>query len=276
MGSDVVLATERTARPSTGRDTPHALTAYLPRILGDWLTDSPARTHRAVDGTLVFADISGFTRLTERLSRLGRVGAEEMSDALNATFTQLLGEAHADGADLVKWGGDAVLLLFDGPGHAARAARAAYRMRGRLRTVGKLSTSAGHAQLRMSVGVHSGTIHFFLVGDPALHRELIVCGPDVSVVAEVEARASAGQIALSPTTCALLPPELLGAPVGDVGLLLRRCPSRRRTAYGGPGRRTSYEASRWRSVSTCCRAPASPSTGGSRWGSWRSRARTGC
>ena len=221
----MVLATERTARPPDDRAATHALSAYLPRILGDWLTTSPECNHRAVDGTLVFADISGFTRLTERLSRLGRVGAEEMSDALNATFTQLLAEAEADGADLVKWGGDAVLLLFEGPRHAARAARAAYRMRGRLRTVGRLTTSAGHARLRMSVGVHSGTFHFFLVGDPALHRELIVCGPDVSTVAETEAQANAGQIALSPATCALLDPGLLGAPVGTVGRLLRREPA---------------------------------------------------
>ncbi len=221
----MVLATERTARPSADRAATHALSAYLPRILGDWLTTSPERDHRAVDGTLVFADISGFTRLTERLSRLGRIGAEEMSDALNATFTQLLGEAEADGADLVKWGGDAVLLLFEGPRHAARAARAAYRMRGRLRTVGRLTTSAGAARLRMSVGVHSGTFHFFLVGDPELHRELIVCGPDVSTVAETEAQANAGQIALSPATCALLDPGLLGAPVGTVGRLLRREPA---------------------------------------------------
>ncbi len=221
----MVLASVESARSPVDRATPHALAAYLPRILGDWLTSTPAQTHRAVEGTLVFADISGFTRLTERLARLGRVGAEEMSDALDATFTQLLGEAHADGADLVKWGGDAVLLLFDGPAHAARAARAAFRMRARLRTVGRLTTSAGHARLRMSVGVHSGTFHFFLVGDPALHRELIVCGPDVSTVAEVEAQANAGQIALSPATCALLDPALLGGPAGDVGRLLRREPA---------------------------------------------------
>jgi class 3 adenylate cyclase/tetratricopeptide (TPR) repeat protein len=220
----VVLATERTARPPADRAASRALAAYLPRLLGDWLTTSPERNHRAVEGTLLFADISGFTRLTERLSRLGRVGAEEMSDALNATFTELLGDADADGADLVKWGGDAVLLLFEGPENAARAARAAYRMRGRLRTVGRLSTSAGHARLRMSVGVHSGTFHFFLVGDPALHSELIVCGPDVSIVAETEAQAGAGQIALSPATCALLDPALLGDPVGTVGRLLRREP----------------------------------------------------
>ena len=93
-----------------------------------------------------------------------------MSDTLNATFAALLDVAYQDGAGLVKWGGDAVLLLFDGPGHADRACRAAYRMRAKMREVGRLQTSAGRVTLRMSVGIHSGTFHFFLVGDPAYHR----------------------------------------------------------------------------------------------------------
>ncbi len=206
-------------------DAARPLHVYAPRLLADWLGSTPERSHRMVEGTLVFADISGFTKLTERLARLGRVGAEEMSDALNATFTELLSEARADGADLVKWGGDAVLLLFDGPEHAARACRAAYRMRARLRAAGRLSTSAGAARLRMSVGVHSGTFHFFLVGDPGLHRELVVCGPDVSTLVGIEARAQAGQIAVGDSTAALLRPGLLGAAVDDVGHLLRREPA---------------------------------------------------
>ncbi|HEX4977213.1 MAG TPA: adenylate/guanylate cyclase domain-containing protein [Nocardioides sp.] len=207
-----------------GHALPHALEPYLPRLLGDWLEQTPDLTHRTVEGTLLFADISGFTSLTERLARLGRVGAEEMSDALSATFTELLGEARADDADLLKWGGDAVLLLFTGAGHAVRACRTAVRMRARLRTVGRLSTSAGHARLRMSVGVHTGRFALFLVGDPATHRELVVCGPDVTTLVGVEAAANAGQVALSPATAALLDPALLGAAVDDVGVLLRREP----------------------------------------------------
>lgn len=74
-----------------------------------------------VAGSLAFVDISGFTRLTERLSRTGKEGAEEMSDILDATFAALLDDAVAEGGDLVKWGGDAVLLLFQGTGHAPRA-----------------------------------------------------------------------------------------------------------------------------------------------------------
>ena len=121
----------------------------------------------------------GFTALTERLARHGKVGAEEMSGTLDAMFTALLDVAYQDGAGLVKWGGDAVLLLFDGPAHAPRACRAAHRMRATLRERGRLDTSAGRVTLRMSVGIHSGDFHFFLVGDPT-HRELIVAGPVAS------------------------------------------------------------------------------------------------
>ena len=43
-----------------------------------------------MEGTLALVDISGFTKLTERLARAGKVGAEEVSDLLSAVFTDLL------------------------------------------------------------------------------------------------------------------------------------------------------------------------------------------
>ena len=153
------------------------LLPYVPRLLMRWTPTGDDPRHMRVRGTLAFVDISGFTKLTERLARKGKVGAEEMSDILSATFAGLLTEARADGADLVKWGGDAVLLLFQGPDHALRAARSAYRMRATLRTIGRLSTTSGAVTLRMSVGIHSGDFDFFLVGDPELHRELLISGP---------------------------------------------------------------------------------------------------
>jgi class 3 adenylate cyclase/tetratricopeptide (TPR) repeat protein len=199
------------------------LVPYVPRLLGRWAPTGHDDRHMRVSGTVAFVDISGFTRLTERLARKGKVGAEEMSDILSATFAGLLAEARDDGADLVKWGGDAVLLLFQGPEHAQRAARAAHRMRARLRVIGRLPTTSGMVVLRMSVGIHSGDFDFFLVGDPEVHRELLISGPAASITAETEAAAAAGQIGLSPTTAALLDPRLLGPPLLG-GRLLRSAP----------------------------------------------------
>ena len=200
------------------------LEPYVPRLAVTWLRESPAALWREVEGSLAFVDISGFTQLTERLARKGKVGAEEMSDILNSTFADLLAVAYRGGAGLVKWGGDAVLLLFEGEGHAARAARASYRMRARLRSIGRISTGSGRVDLQMSVGIHSGTFHFFLVGDPDVHRELIVSGPAASRTAEMEALASAGEIAVSQETAALLDPGVVGE-AKEGGWLLSAEPS---------------------------------------------------
>ncbi|HYA08444.1 MAG TPA: hypothetical protein VEG24_02575, partial [Gaiellaceae bacterium] len=70
----------------------------MPRISLEWLAETPAARHKRIDGTLAFVDISGFTQLTERLSRKGKIGAEEMNDLLDACFTEFLAVAYRYGA----------------------------------------------------------------------------------------------------------------------------------------------------------------------------------
>ena len=50
------------------------LKPYVPRVLIQWLRDGAATSHRAIDGSLAFVDVSGFTELTERFARRGRSG----------------------------------------------------------------------------------------------------------------------------------------------------------------------------------------------------------
>ncbi len=178
--------------------------------------------HRVIDGTLVFADLSGFTALSERLAALGgKAGAEEMTAVLNEVFGELLDLAAVQGGEMLKYGGDAVLLLFRGEEHAARAVNAARNMQRGLTRVGNIVTDLGRVRLRMSVGVHSGPIDFFVVGP---HRELVVAGEVPTTTAAMESAADAGEILLSPDTAALLPPACLGEAKGD-GVLLARMPS---------------------------------------------------
>ena len=201
-----------------------SLQPYLPRLTLQWLAEDPKALHRAVDGSVVFVDISGFTKLSEKLAKLGKVGAEEMADAINTCFADLLGVAYVEDGMLLKFGGDALMLLFadDDPHvHAARAARAAHGMRKRLRTVGKLETAGGKVNLRMSVGVHSGTFDFFLVG--ASHRELIVTGPAATQVVTMEGTADAGEIVVSRALAAHMPRACLGDAKGP-GVFLKSAP----------------------------------------------------
>src|SRR5690349_676354 len=109
------------------------LAPYLPRLLIEWICEEPERSWRAVDGSVVFVDISGFTKLSERLARRGRIGAEELADTIGENFSRLLGVAYDNGGGLLKFGGDALLLLFTGDGHEKAACRAAVAMRRTLR-----------------------------------------------------------------------------------------------------------------------------------------------
>ena len=159
--------------------------------------------------------------MSERLSSQGRAGAEEVTEVMNTTFEALLDVAYAEGGGLLKFGGDALLLLYDDEGHAPRAARAAFEMRRTLRAIGRPRTSVGAVQLRMHAGLHTGRFHFFLVGTS--HRELLVAGPAASRTVEMEGASEAGDILLSTETAMLLDPGTLGAEKGP-GRLLRGAP----------------------------------------------------
>ena len=207
------------AAPAVG-----SLAPYLPRAVIRELAHDPPAAVRSLPGTLVFADVTGFTRLSERLARIGAEGAEQISDAIGGSFATLLEVAYANGGGLLKFGGDALLLFFEGDGHAERACRAAIGMRRALRAAGPLATPGPRAALRMSIGVHSGTLHLFLAGGS--HREPVVAGPAVTAVLRMEGAARAGDIVVSPSVAQLLPSRSLGPPAGP-GRLLRAAPGER-------------------------------------------------
>ena len=174
---------------------------------------------KELEGTIAFVDISGFTKLSERLARLGRSGAEELTATIDTCFVALLDLAVANGGRLLKFGGDALLVYFSGESHEARACLAAIEMRRALREVGRLTVLGQKVSLRMSVGVHSGLFNFFLVGGS--HREFIVTGPGASAVVEMEGTAHAGEIVISGATASALRAGLVGAAKGRGHLLLR-------------------------------------------------------
>src|SRR5262245_46255570 len=167
------------------------------------MLDEPERRWRVVDGSLCFADISGFTALSERLARRGRVGAEELVETLSGVFSGMLDIAAERGGELLKFGGDALLFLFQGPDHAGAAAGAAAEMRRDLRRAAALPTAVGRLRLSLSVGVHSGDVALFLVGAPT--RELLVLGPSVGATLAAEHAANAGQILVTTATAVRLP-----------------------------------------------------------------------
>lgn len=190
---------------------------YVPRILQQHLAEDPLRQAWIAEGTAVFADISGFTRLSEALAQKGREGAEHITETIEQIFGLMLGVAYERGGSLLKFGGDALLLWFEGERHAVHAAGAAPGMRRVLADVGKIELPDVSVTLRMSQGVHTGRFEFFAVGKS--HRELLPVGPGWSRLASIEAMAAADQIVVSADTAAVLPDDCLGDAV-ETGRLL--------------------------------------------------------
>jgi class 3 adenylate cyclase/tetratricopeptide (TPR) repeat protein len=184
------------------------LEPYLPRLTAAWARERPDERVRELDATLVSVDLSGFTALSERLAAKGRAGSEELILVISGVFEVLIGITLRHGGDVLKFRGDALLLLFEGDGHAERACRASVDMQWFIENAGSTMSSVGPVSLRMSTGVHTGTVHAFLV--EATHRELMVTGPATTATFRLEDASSAGEVLVSEATAAAIDPSWLG------------------------------------------------------------------
>ena len=168
---------------------------YLPRLLLEWQGSSDPTPRLEIDGSLLLVDISGFTRMSEILAAKGKVGSEEVTEVLNAAFTELLDIAMLDGGDLLRFGGDALFLVYTGDEHAARACRSAYDMRDAL---DEFSEKSSPTPLSMSVGVATGSIEGFLAG--STNQEFMILGEVGTEVVILQTAAEPGEILISRAT----------------------------------------------------------------------------
>ena len=203
-----------------------AMTPYVPRVAAEWDLDHAGERWYGLEATSCLVDITGFTTISERLSRLGPLGAEQLTELLDHVFGHLLAVAYEKGGTLLKFGGDALLLAFARDDHPRLAVEAAVAMRHALSDA-RAATGVGNVVLRASMGLHSGTLQLFRVGDT--HRELLVAGPDCSTTILLERMASTGEILVSEATAARLPPSWTVQT--EHGHRVRT----RRVTHGGPG-----------------------------------------
>ena len=201
-----------------------AALSYLPPVLLDATVLEPDRPPvwiEDVEGTLVFADISGFTRMSERLAESGKEGAETLTNIINRYFHRMLDIAAEHGGTNVKFGGDALLLLFSGENHAARAVSAALQIQRATKEFPAVKVPGERVRLHMSVGVHSGTFWSVSVGVSNLRMQYIILGTEASRVAETEGEATAGEVLVTEETRLLIKGARLGEPRNGAYRVLR-------------------------------------------------------
>jgi adenylate cyclase len=182
--------------------------------------DLPART----SGAALFADISGFTQLTETLTReLGpQRGAEELSRQLIVIYSALIAQVDQYRGSVISFSGDAITCWFDDAAEhgdwrleigaapvqspianrqspaALRALACALAMQAALSYFATIETPSGASvTLAIKVAVAAGPVRRFLIGDPQIQLIDVLAGATLSRLAAAEHHAAKGEVVAS-------------------------------------------------------------------------------
>lgn len=183
-----------------------ALTRAVPQHIARAVLGDPSERsvrHASLDGTVLYADLVGFTALCEQLAEGGTEGLSRLSSLLDRLLAALVDEAMAPyGGSVAQFGGDSVTAFFDGDRHADRAAAAALTAQRIMHgEVGRMEVKSGNLALR--IGLASGRIDLPVLGD--LTRRVVVCsGRAAHRALELQAYATPGSVTLDASTIELL------------------------------------------------------------------------
>ena len=172
------------AAAATPGDAFHNLEAYIPGDRRRALATGTPMPDR-VRGAALFADISGFTPLTEALANeLGpQRGAEELTANLNRVFHALIADLERFGGHVIYFSGDAITCWIDGD-DGARATACALAMQTTMGELGEVVTPAGaRVRLAMKAAVAVGAARRFLVGDPDVQLIDVLAGRLIDALA---------------------------------------------------------------------------------------------
>ena len=199
--------------------------SYVPRLIKKRVIANPAPIDAPLaenfEAVVLFADISGFTSLAERLGQRGPSGVETLAGILNKYFGQLIDTVHAYGGDVVKFAGDAVIAIWPvetGPGGGVtepgrrawtlHAAECALEIREQLLNF-KTEGTALFLKLALSTG-QVGEVH---VGGVFNRWEFLMTGEPFEELSVANGLMQAGEIMLAPSAWGLIGDDCQAAPL---------------------------------------------------------------
>jgi len=142
------------------------------------------------NGALLLADVSGFTALTELLSKSGKNGTEQLTSVLNSFFDKMLTIAAKLGGVVITFSGDSLLVRFNTQKNALNCAA---EMLEAMNHFTDISVLNNNLSLRAKVVVGAGAWNQYIVGDNE-RAHLLVYGDLVRELAACEEQASAGDL----------------------------------------------------------------------------------
>jgi len=153
--------------------------------------------------TVLFADVSGYTALSENLD------PEDVAAIMNRLFEAVTAEIHRYGGTIDKYSGDAVMALFGAPqaleNHEEMAVRAALAMQNVIGSFSAGLEAERGFSLRMRIGLNTGEVLAGLVGGLKT-RSYTVMGDTVNLASRLEHAAPVGRIMISAATARRIRP----------------------------------------------------------------------
>ncbi|PYS76179.1 MAG: hypothetical protein DMF66_16155 [Acidobacteria bacterium] len=147
--------------------------------------------------TVLFADIRGFTRLSEHAP------PERVVQLLNNYFTAMSDIIFAHGGTLDKYIGDGLMALFGAPTATpedpCNAVAAAVAMQREMSVINKQLRADGLSEISIGIGLHTGVATVGYIGSER-RSEYTAIGDTINLAARLEQNALAGQILLSDST----------------------------------------------------------------------------
>lgn len=197
-----------------------ALSCFVPilvlRQLAESGTADLAPRRDSFPAAVLFADISGFTKLSERLGKRGPKGVEELTQTLNDYFGDLIDAVISSGGDIVKFAGDALLAVWPKDEHSpAETVQAAARCAILAQQILKDRQTKDGESLSLRIGIGTGVVTTASVGGERNRWEFLVSGPPVLKATKAADAANRGDVVMSASAAKTIASLIKGVPLAE-------------------------------------------------------------
>jgi len=157
-----------------------------------------------VEASVLFADIVGFTQLSEQLH------PEQVNSLLNEYFSIIAQAAHGYGGHVDKYIGDCAMLVFGvpehDPQHSFHAALCALTIQELIKILNSQREQQNLTQVQFRIGINSGMMLAGNMG-AAERMDYTVVGDVVNTASRLAAVAGAGEVLISDELNSLIQPQ---------------------------------------------------------------------
>ena len=158
------------------------------------------------EATVLFADIRGFTSMSEHLE------PQQLVSLLNEYFDVMVDIIFRYEGTLDKFIGDEIMAVWGTPvrqeDHALRAVQAALEMKKALDEFNVESVAKGNPELHVGYGINAGSLVAGYMGSRKTHSYTVI-GDCVNVASRLCGKAKSGELLVSDPVLKLLGPQIL-------------------------------------------------------------------